>query len=160
MLLWSIIQANGPSSTLVGIPWSVIWAVTMALGSLVVTGVTLWMDDRNRKKFAPLSPLYDEKGNPCWVTRREVDNMGARINEVSSKINLSEGKTASVEHQMELLQQHFNAQNERMMEKVTEAVASLKAVTDRLERVSEQQGAQAALVNTLLRSRHENRPGE
>lgn len=135
-----------------GVPWSVIWAATMAIGSLAVGAALLWLDDRNRKKFAPLQPLYDEKGNPCWVTRREVDQMGEKINRITTEMTTRDGRIGAAEHQMELLQQNFTMQNERMMERVTEAIGQLRAVTDRLERVSETQGAQAQLVNSLLQS--------
>lgn len=155
MMLATLLQ-QAPKD-LAGLPWSVIWAATMALGSIVVSAVILWMDDRNRRKYAPFHPLYDEHGNACWVTRKELDNVGAKFNrleQAEARIDLRLGK---MEHEAELLKQSFDLQQERMMEKITEAVGSLRAVTERLEVVSERQGAQAVLVETLLRSTT-NRP--
>lgn len=137
------------------IPWGVLWGVLVAASTLLLSYLHMYMQERNRKLYAPLQPLYDEKGNPCWATRRDLDAVGTKVNDLREQIAQVDDEARHFKTEIALIKQAQMFTHQEMMTQLTEAVTTLKGVVDRLDVVSGNQRAQAEQLRIILDRRED-----
>jgi predicted DNA-binding protein YlxM (UPF0122 family) len=134
-------------------PWGVAWGVLTAAGALALSYLHLWLTERNRKLYAPLKPLYDDRGNACWATREDVNKLGTKVNALHDEVTRVEDKADKNEHEIGLIRQAQMFTHQEMMDKLAETVATLKGVVTKMEEVTGNQRAQAEQLRIILNRR-------
>ena len=147
-----IAQAASPAPD---IPWSLLWGILVALSAFGLSYLHLYFTDRNRKLYAPLQPLYDDKGNPCWATKADVDRLGTKVNAVHESVMHVDEKADKNAGAIDLIRQAQLYVQQEMVDKLGHTAGVLTAVTGRLEAIATEQarvgGIQQAHAEQLRR---------
>lgn len=137
------------------IPWSLLWTVATVAMAFGVSYLHLYFTERNRKLYAPLHPLYDDRGTSCWATKKDLDAMGAKLNVLHDHMERVDEKTEQSKVEIALIKQAQMYTHQEMMTQLTEAVTTLKGVVIRLDTVSGNQQAHAEQLRIILNRKNE-----
>jgi hypothetical protein len=126
------------------------WTIGTALLVFALSYLHLWLTDRNRKLYAPLHPLYDERGNQNWASRDDLNKLGAKLNAAHDEIRHTSDRVDGIEKDIGLIRQAQMFTHQEMMDKLGGAVATLDVVVREVKEVSGNQRAQAEQLRIIL----------
>lgn len=144
------------------IPWSMLWGILVAAATLGLSYLHMYMTERNRKLYAPLQPLYDDRGNPCWATKPDMDRLGAKVNGVQDQVAHVDEKAKKNASDIDLIRQAQLYVQQDVVEKLGHTAGILNSVTARLEAIASEQArvgatqqAQAEQLRIILNRRND-----
>lgn len=126
----------------------VVVAILAALSPVLLLALKAWLSSY----FAPMKPLYDEGGEPCWVHSRDIRGISDKIQGHHSLIVMRDDRLGKVESEISLITQEYRLSNQHVASELGRVADAMERVTDKLEEITKTQQQHALLLERNQRS--------